>query len=142
MLNPGDFESLVLAAFSSVMREFDLVHESTQAVLPDYWVNLRGLVVRVRVCYEMYSHPWVVIQELDPQSGEVRDESSLEWLLVAREVGGAEGEAPMDEIALAAVLQTKAEQLGEYGRDVLAGQFAIFPRLHEIADATLRQQRR
>jgi hypothetical protein len=140
MLTVYQFEALVLTAFSSVMTEFSLKHESTKELVPEYYVRLRGQTVRLVVCYEIEGHPWVVIEAIDPHSDTVKDRSSLERLLVARvadETQPAEEEPPKDPAGLSEVLQRKAGELQSHGRDVLTGHFEIFPRLHEIARVRL-----
>ena len=143
MLTVEEYESLVLLAFEVLMRDFSLRHESTRSILPDYYVKLKGHAVRLDVGYEIDSNLWVAIEALDPANGEKRDRSSLESLLEARLEGGYHRtKPPKDRDAVLEILRQKAEQLRQYGTDVLRGNFEVFARLHDIEQKELAAWKR
>jgi hypothetical protein len=77
--------------------------------------------------------PWVRIADVH----NLQKASSLEWLLV--ELGVEKMPTPEEayrfpkysEQDIYAALQKKSQQLHEYGKDILTGNFAIFPKLQE-----------
>jgi hypothetical protein len=133
MMNIKEYEALVDDIFRTVVAEYHF--KKTQAVAQGFecWVIYQNSTTEISIFCEAGSLPWVRIADVhNPQNV-----SSLEWLMV--ELGIEKMPTPEEAYHfpkytgqdIIAALQKKAQQLHEYGQDVLTGKFAIFPKLQE-----------
>lgn len=95
------------------------------------------------VHFELRSQPWLVFAELRREGGRTveRNRSSLDLLLQERAPEKAPVRASADDNEeIRRMIFEKARQLRDYGRDVLQGDFQVFPRLKELAAENLRRR--
>ena len=102
----------------------------------------RGVIVRfqnatteILLNYEIGNTPWLEITDVH----KTENKSTLGWLLVVQGVEKAPTPeqafhpTPLNEKDLSAVLQKMAQQVLEYGGDMLKGDFTLLPKLQERA---------
>lgn len=132
-MNIKGYESLIDNIFQAVVAEYHLQKAQADAQGFEYRVVYQNSTTEIAVFCEASSLPWVRIADVH----NLQNGSSLEWLMV--ELGVEKMPTPEEaylfpkynEQDVIAALQKKARQLHEYGRNVLTGNFAIFPKLQE-----------
>ena len=135
-MKKSEFERLVDKAFFELETRHGLKKAETAFHKHGCAVRFQNSTTLVILSYELTSLPWLEIADIrDPE----HTKSTLEWLLV--EKGLEKSPTPdqafkptkMAENELEAVLQTKCQQLLEYGAPLLNGDFSIMPKLQERA---------
>jgi hypothetical protein len=133
-MNIKEYEALVDGIFHAVATEYNLKKVQVSAQGFEYWVVYQNSTTEISAFWELSSLPWVRIADVHNS----QNSSSLEWLMV--ELGIEKMPTPEEayrfpkysEPDIIAALHKKAQQLIEHGRDVLTGDFAIFPKLQEL----------
>jgi hypothetical protein len=133
MMDIKAYEALIDNIFQAVIAEYSFKKFQVDAQRFEYWVVYRNLTTEISIFWEMGSLPWMRIADVH----NLQNASSLEWLLV--ELGVEKMPTPEEayhfpqysEQDIVAALQKKEQQLHEYGKDVLTGNFVIFPKLQE-----------
>jgi hypothetical protein len=132
----SEFERLVDKAFFELEPRHGLKKTDTTFHKRGCAVRFQNSTTLVTLNYEITSLPWLEIADInDPE----KTKSTLEWLLV--EKGIEKSPTPdqafeptkMAETELEGVLQTKCQQLLEYGVPLLNGDFSIMPKLQDRA---------
>lgn len=142
-MTPIEFERVILDAFQYLIDDFAFRYLSTNMHAPECWATFHGPTTAVTIHFELGSQPWVELAELKQDNGRVveHNRSALEFLVQER--------APLEALArtspngdeeMRRVIYEKARQLREYGKDVLQGDFRVFPRLKELAAENLRRR--
>lgn len=110
--------------------------------MPECWSTFHSQTTAVVVHYEAGSPPWVVLARLEMVRGQIleRDQSALAFLVAERSQKSSISGKPSNDEDLRRIIHLQAGQLREYGKDVLRGDFKIFPRLKELAAENLRQR--
>jgi len=135
-MKKSEFERLVDKAFFDLETRHGLKKVETVFHKHGCTVSFKNSTTLVILNYEIASLPWLVIADLrDPE----QSRSTLEWLLVEK---GVEKSPTPDQAfqptkmagsELEATLQTKCQQLLEYGAPLLNGDFTILPKLQDRA---------
>lgn len=142
-MNPADFESLVLDAFSYLISDYGFIYAETSVHSPECWATFQNARTRVTVHTELGSQPWVVLAEVQRKTGYtvVLREAALEFLIQERAVDEKLLMIdPDNDAQMKRLIYEKARQLREYGTDVLRGDLRVFPRLRELAEENLRKR--
>ena len=141
-MTPVEFERTVLDAFQYLLNDFGFRYLSTNMHSPECWATFHNSTTAVTVHFEMASRPWVELAKLKHDGGSIEtNRSALEFLVHERAPEEAKVRANVyDDEEIRQVIYDKAHQLRDYGRDVLQGDFSVFPRLKELAMENLRRR--
>jgi hypothetical protein len=135
-MKKSEFERLVDKSFWELESKFGFKRTETKFHKHGCIVRFQNATTLVILNYDITSLPWLEIADLKQPE---ENKSTLEWLLV--ELGVEDSPSPeqafhptkMHESGLEAVLQTKCQQLLQYGAGLLNGDFSIMPKLQERA---------
>jgi hypothetical protein len=135
-MKKSEFERLVDKAFWELETRHGLKRTETKFHKHGCNVRFQNATTLVILNYDITSLPWLEIADIQQPD---QNKSTLEWLLV--EMGVEDSPTPeqafhptkMHESELEAVLQTKCQQLLQYGTSLLNGDFSILPKLQERA---------
>lgn len=126
------------------MEEFRFRHVTTELVPPECAISFRNLSTGVDVVLEIGSAPWVELSRLDAGDPSRKAERyDLQFVLDERIPGRVvRNPKPVDEDAkaLADELHQLANELRAYARDILEGDFRIFPKLQRRAEEHHRRR--
>jgi hypothetical protein len=142
-VTPIEFETIVLDAFHYLISDFGFRCLSTNMHAPECWTAFHSVTTAVIVHFELGSQPWVELAELKREGDQIveRNRAALEFLVRERAPQEASLRARDDsDEEVRRVIYEKARQLREYGKDVLSGDFRVFPRLKELAAENLRKR--
>jgi hypothetical protein len=140
------FGQAALEAFRFLIDEHGYEHASTTSYANrECTVKFRGRLANVSTWYEVFSPPWTSIERLDREYVQdvgiqyLMEERCPELLPAEDAEDGGFGNSPEE---VRQVLQLHARVLREYGRDLLEGDFRIFPRLRQRQAVAMREQNR
>lgn len=142
-MTPIEFEKTVLDAFQYLLNDFGFRYLSTNVHAPECWATFHNSTTAVTVHFEMASQPWVELAKLKHDADTIveTNRSALEFLVQERAPEEMKVRANVDDDEeIRQVIYDKARQLRDYGRDVLQGDFTVFPRLKELAMENLRRR--
>lgn len=141
------FKKATADAFHFLVTDYGFEHVSTTVHVPEcaikYWNETTG----VTITYEWGGAIWVDLTRLKRMPAEVveGERYSLDILMLERcpnkdirQFYSLDKEQTSEYIER--VLQVYANALKECGRDVLTGDFRIFPKLKKLAEDVLRQR--
>lgn len=140
-MNIKEYETLVDNIFQAAITEHHLKKIRADVQRYEYRVVYQNSTTEISIFCESGCLPWIRIADVhNPQNA-----SSLEWLMV--ELGVERMPTPEEayrfpkytEQDVIAAFQKKAQQLSEYGKDVLTGNFSIFPKLQELGLRFVRE---
>jgi hypothetical protein len=142
-MTPTEFEDSVLDAFAFLVNDFGFRYKSMRVHAPECWCVFHNVTTGIVVHYELGSRPWVEMAELRHHGDRVIEvrRSALEFLLQQRAPleAGSTSRCDGDE-ELRRAICAQASSLRDHGGDLLRGDFAIFPRLQELAAESLRRR--
>ena len=129
------FESMVDKAFWGLEAKYGFKKTETKFVDRTCTVQFQNTTTDVLLNYELGNMPWLAIADIHNSE----NKSTLGWLLV--ELGVDKAPTPeqafhpttLNESNLDPILQKMGKQILEYGGDLLKGDFAILPKLHDRA---------
>lgn len=140
---PSDFEAVILDAFRFLIDDYGFRYLAMSVHAPGCWSTFHNATTAVTVHFEIGSLPWVELAEIKHHRGRIieQNRSALEFLVQER----APQEPalridPEKEDEIKRAIYEKARQLRTYGKDVLTGDFRVFPRLRELAEENLRRR--
>ena len=134
-MKKSDFEQIITRAFRTLESKYGFKRNETVYVKKGCSVQFLNPTTDITLHYEIGSEPWLSIADVhDPEN-----KSTLDWLLVEQGVMKAPTPAqafstvakPVAE--LASMLEKKNEQLVEYGKAFLKGDFSLMPALQKRA---------
>lgn len=139
------FKKLTSDAFSFLVADYDLKHVSTQVYASECVIRYRNETTGVLVFYENSSIPWIVLMRLKRTPDEVIEAEGYGLNILAMELGltelvnfdSAPQECTDDEVE--EMLRNYARMLREHGRDILTGDFRVFPKLKQLAKQKERE---
>ena len=129
------FESVVEKAFLGLEARYGFKKTETRYENRGVIVRFQNTTTEVLLNYEIGNTPWLEIADVH----HTRNKSTLGWLLVEQGVEKpptpeqAFHPTPLKENDLPAVLKKMAQQVLEYGGDLLKGDFTLLPKLQERA---------
>jgi hypothetical protein len=142
------FKQAVVAVFEALTRDYDFEHVSATVQMPECVVKYRNTTTGVNVTYELKSSISVDLIQLErTSSGEVVEDRTYDLLLLMeirqpdldrKQFYGADKEWTNDYIET--VLLKYVTFLKNHARDVLTGDFSIFPELKKLSAHYRRQK--
>jgi len=129
------FERMVEKAFSGLEARFGFKKTETKFENRSVTIRYQNATTEILLNYEIGNTPWLEISDIH----NAKKKTTLGWLLVEKGVDKtplpeqAFHPTPLNEGKLESVLQTMGQQLLEHGADLLKGDFAIMPKLHDRA---------
>lgn len=141
------FKKATAEAFSFLIDDYGFELVSTAIHAPECEINYQNDTTGVPITYEWGGVVWVELSRLSRTSAEVVEDEkySLDILMLQcfPNAGIDEFFPSKDESSnqyLERVLHDYAQVLKECGRDILRGDFGIFPKLRKLAEEVLRQR--
>src|SRR6185369_16545878 len=134
-MKKSDFEEIVMKAFRGLEGKHGFKRNETVYIKKGCSVQFLNPTTDITLHYEIGAEPWLSIADI--HNPEMR--STLDWLLVERGVMKAPTPAqafsttPKPVSELASMLEKKSEQLIEYGKDFIKGDFSLMPALQKRA---------
>lgn len=134
-MKKSDFEQIITRAFRTLESKHGFKRNETMYVKKGCSVQFLNPTTDITLHYEIGSEPWLSIADVhDPEN-----KSTLDWLLV--EQGVMKPPTPAQAFStvakpvaeLASMLEKKNEQLVEYGKAFLKGDFSLMPALQKRA---------
>ncbi len=134
------FKQATSDTFSFLIDEYDFYQVSTDVVPPECEIKFRNQTSEVTVTYEWGGVIWV---DLSRRDHEERYSVDILMLECQPERGVAEfhpleTESPNEYVNR--VLKDYAQVLKSCGRDILMGDFRLFPKLRRLSEEVLRQR--
>ena len=135
-MKKSEFEKIIDKTFWGLETKYGFKKTETTFQPRGCLVRYQNTTTELALNYEIGRVPWLAIGDItNPEE----KQSTLEWLLV--EQGIEEPPTPeaafmptkMEEGKLETVLQSKNQQLQEFGADLLKGDFTILPKLQKRA---------
>jgi hypothetical protein len=134
-MKKSDFEQIVTRAFRALESKHGFKKSDTVYIKKGCSVQFVNATTEITLYYEIGAEPWLSIADVhDPEN-----RSTLDWLLVEQGVmkpptpAQAFSTAPRPVSELASMLEKKNEQLVEYGKPFLKGDFSLMPALQKRA---------
>jgi hypothetical protein len=131
------FEKQVSDAFHFLFEEFRFHRVSSGAVPPEWYVILQNETTAVTVNFETGVGPWIMLSSLlSPKAG-----FDLTFLLQERGSGPVDRSRcrEIDDPIVPLCLRELAKRLRIHAKDVLNGDFTIFPKLEIRAAENARR---
>jgi hypothetical protein len=135
-MKKSEFEKIINKTFWELETRYGFKKTETTFQPRGCLVKYQNRTTELALNYEIGHTPWLAIADI---ASPEEKQSTLEWLLVEQgieeppTVDAAFMPAKMDESKLETVLQSKNQQLQEFGADLLKGDFTILPRLQKRA---------
>ena len=134
-MKKSEFETLVMKTFRVLEARHGFKKGESVYSKKGCTVQYYNATTDVTLHYDIGREPWLSIADVK----DVENKSTLGWLLVER--GIEKTPAPADafrstnvpEKDLASVLEKKNQQLLEYGKDLMMGDFSLMPNLQKRA---------
>jgi len=131
----------------SAFRElFEAGFEETafRATAPEAVVKIRNRTTEVSACLLIGGTPWVKVARLATKEGQVTagEAFAVTYLVEERAPDAASEIEKLAGMQPEKALRAQALWLYRYGRDVLEGDFGVFPRLRILADKHLARRER
>ncbi len=137
------FESTVLDAFRFLMEDFAFKHSGTKKYQRETNVSFRNQYAEVCVHEEAGCRPWVVLGRMEDERVieshglyslvRLRCPDKKSYLKSESEYGTPEREE------LVKIIKLKAKLLRENGKDIMTGDFSVFPELKRIEAIRMRE---
>jgi hypothetical protein len=135
-MKKSEFEKIVDRTFWGLETGYGFKKTETTFQRRSCIIRYQNTTTELVVNYEIGHTPWLGFADITNRQ---EKQSTLEWLLV--EQGIEKSPAPeaafipakMDESKLESILQSKNQQLIEFGADLLKGDFTILPKLQKRA---------
>lgn len=135
-MKKSQFEKITDKTFRGLETKYGFKKIETTYQQRSCIVRFQNATTELVLTYEIGGIPWLAIADI---SNPEEKQTTLEWLLV--EQGVEKTPTPeaaflptkMEESKLEAVLQSKNQQLLEFGADLLKGDFTILPKLQKRA---------
>ncbi|MBI2757488.1 MAG: hypothetical protein HYX49_02280 [Chloroflexi bacterium] len=136
-MKKSEFEKIINKTFRGLETKYGFKKIETVFQQRSCIVRFQNTTTELILTYEIGGMPWLSIADVTSPK---EKQTTLEWLLV--EQGFDKTPAPeaaflptkMEESKLEAVLQSKNQQLLEFGTDLLKGDFTILPKLQKRAE--------
>ena len=136
-MKKSEFEKIIDKTFWGLETKYGFKKTETTFQQHSCLVRYQNTTTELALNYEIGRIPWLTIADITNLD---KKQSTLEWLLV--EQGIEKPPTPeaaflptkMEEGKLETVLQSKNQQLQEFGADLLKGDFTILPRLQKRAE--------
>jgi hypothetical protein len=144
-MKKSDFARLVDKAFIPLESQYQFKRVASSFHSGGVEVTFQNPTTELCLNYEIGSFPWITIGDIkNPKE----DRVSLDWLLV--ELDQRESPTPdetffpkgMEDNQLEAELQTKIKELLKFGKEMLAGDFSLMPKIKTRADDYLAECRK
>jgi hypothetical protein len=144
-MKKSEFEKIIDKTFWGLETKYGFKKTETTFQPRSCLVRYQNTTTELAVNYEIGRVPWLAIADITNLE---EKQSTLEWLLV--EQGIEEPPTPeaafiptkMEESKLEIVLQSKNQQLQEFGSDLLKGDFTILPKLQKRAGKYIQDCKR
>ena len=141
----GHFEEAALSAFAYLSR-YGFRHGGSKYLMPELYIDFRNATTDVTLGYELGSAPFVELGRLGRITGEeLAEESYSIGLLLAERAPQEEWEfrCGLDDPGLPVAIERLASLVEKYAKDILEGDFSVFPCLqlrwfHDFATYQLR----
>ena len=136
-MKKSEFEKIIDKTFWELETKFGFKKTETTFQSHGCLVRYRNTTTELVLNYEIGRIPWLAIVDITSKE---EKQSTLEWLLVEQGIEkpptpeAAFMPTKMEEGKLETVLQSKNQQLQEFGADLLKGDFTILPRLQKRAE--------
>lgn len=135
-MKKSEFEKIIDKTFWGLETKYGFKKTETTFQPHSCLIRYQNTTTELALNYEIGRVPWLAISDITNLE---EKQSTLEWLLVERGIEkpptpeAAFMPTKMEESKLETVLQSKNQQLQEFGADLLKGDFTILPRLQKRA---------
>ena len=134
-MKKSEFESIVTRTFRGLEARHGFKKGESVYSKKGCTIQYYNATTDVTLHYDIGREPWLTIADVK----NVENKSTLGWLLVERGIektpapADAFRSASLSEQELASVLEKKNQQLLEYGKDLMMGDFSLMPNLQKRA---------
>jgi len=134
-MKKSEFERIVTSAFRSLESKHGFKMGESVYTPKNCTIQYVNATTDVTLHYELGREPWLDISDVKNAG----NKSTLGWLLVER--GVVKSPAPeaafrstkLPDEKLASDIEKKVQQLIEYGKDLMSGDFSLMPNLQKRA---------
>jgi hypothetical protein len=134
-MKKSEFERIVTKTFRGLESRHGFKRGETVYSRNGCTVQYLNATTDVTLHYDIGREPWLTIADVK----DVENKSTLGWLLVERGIektpmpADAFRSTTVSEKDLASVLEKKNQQLLEYGKELMIGDFSLMPNLQKRA---------
>jgi hypothetical protein len=134
-MKKSEFERIVTGAFRSLESKHGFKMGEAEYSQKNCTIQYLNATTDVTLHYELGREPWLAIADVKNAD----NKSTLGWLLVERGVEKSPAPAAafrstkLPEGKLASDIEKKVQQLIEYGKDLMSGDFSLMPNLQKRA---------
>ncbi len=140
------FEKQARHAFDFLVAGFGFSHSGSAIRPPECWTAYENSTTCIVIAFELGVGPRVEIQRKQPSllGFGSRERYDLAFLLMERAAGEKYRYeiADLDDPELPNALQALAHQLERFGKDILSGDFSVFPQLRKQAEENFKRTNR